>query len=163
MLAAIAQHYDLLAEDVSETHGRPSQWLVAFLHLYEDAKKDPERAQLSRGSYSITLLRASTPTAGRSRAVSKAFADAVGQLPGAASPERRRPSLRSTPCWARFNGVLSQPTLTILPWEFRAFNLSQERALEAILSRALEPLTLPVPKATEPAIPATMRTFPDKP
>ena len=167
VLAAIAQHYDSLAEDVSRTHGRPAQWLVAFLHrLYEDAKRDPERAQLLTRELLDNPSRAEYAHRWALEPFLKRLADAVGQLPGAASLSEGEALAQVYPLLGALQyGVLSQPTLkAILPsQEFRAFNLSQERALEAILSRALEPLTLPVPKATEPANPATMRTFPDKP
>ena len=85
VLAAIAQHYDLPAEQVSRPHVRPAQWPVDLLHLLSaDAKKDPECAQLLTRELLDNPSRAEYAHRWALEPLLKRLADAVGQLPGAA-------------------------------------------------------------------------------
>ena len=167
VLKAIAQHYDRLAEDVSQSHGEPGSWLVAFLRrLYEDAQRDPERAQLLTRELLDNPSRAENAHSWALKPFLKRLAHAVRQLPGAASLSEGEALAQVYPLLGALQyGALSQPTLrAILPArEFEAFNQIQERALDALLGRALEPLTRPVTKAAEPSNPSATKRSPDKP
>ena len=167
VLIAIAQHYEVLAEDVSRSHGEPGSWLVAFLHrLYEDARRDPERAQLLTRELLDNPSRAENAQSWALKPFLARLAHAVRQLPGAASLSQGEALAQVYPLLGALQyGLLSQPTLkAILPSrEFKAFHQIKERALDALLGRALEPLTFSVPQAAQPSNPFAMRTSPDKP
>ena len=135
----------------------PAQWLVAFLHRLMGTRNALSEALVLRELLDNSHHEYAHRWAVLGQRQSANMADAVGQLPGAASLERRGGPRSGLPPAGRASirrAVLSPCTKAILPsQEFRAFNLSQERALP---ERSAEPSTilpLPVPKATSPQIP----------